>query len=242
MIIANFTPDPIEWMHGGVDGILKPGEIMDCPDARGKHILNKFDRRGILLLSFGDDPEVKRQEAMKIWKSFWERQVVIFNQDNERRKNTNKEYVDPTPVLREHAERLGLQLVGPWTINPTDNSEVRRLREENANLNSKIELLMGQMKQISDAMASREVPKELRDVAEKIELAKRDTESQKHQPQVADNSKLISEFSNLKSEKFAEWVMTNLERLQAPEFPTAVKSMIKEKWERLIKGDFPVPD
>lgn len=238
MIIANFTPDPILWMHGGIDGTLKPGDIMDCPDARGKHILNKFDRRGILVLKFGDDPQKRAEDAMRIWKSFWEKQITIFNQDNERRKNTNKEYVDPTPELREHAEKLGLNLVGPWTIKVTEDVELRRLKAENAELTSKIDRLTTQMSQIVEAMQAREVPQELRTASEKIEIAKRGVESQE-KPAVSD-SKLVSEFSTLKTEKFGEWVMTNLDRLQSKDFPPAVLTMVKEKWERLIQGDFPI--
>lgn len=256
MIIANFTPDPVLWMHGGVDGVLKSGDIAEMPDPRARHILNKFDRLGVLQLSFGDDPERKREEAMKLWKKFWERQVTIFNQDNERRKNTNREYVEPTEQLKEHAAKLGLELVGPWSIKQTDNETMRNILNENATLKTQIAQLTTQMSALAEAMKSREVPFELRTAAEKIEISKRGAESQpepknetppvvstpsleKQQPEYA---KLIREFTKLDEKHFGEWVVKNLDRLQSTEFPPAVLSMVKDKWARMVKSDFPVPE
>lgn len=258
MIIANFTPDEAHWMHGGIEGHLKTGDIIEVPDPRGRHILNKFDRKGILQLQFRDDPDQKAKEAMAIWRRFWERQIIIFNQDNERRKNTQKEYAEPTKELREHAEKLGLELVGPWSIKQTDNEALRNVLNENAELKTKLEAVMKQMEAISAAMAARGVPMELRTASEKIELGKRGVESQKENPEVQftkiedskvetatpptkDYAKLVAEFNKLSRDRFGEWVMTNLDRFESGEFPPAVMSMIHEKWERLIQGEFPIP-
>jgi hypothetical protein len=250
MIVANFTPDPIFWMHGGKDGTLKPGDIADMPDNRARHILNKFDRRGVIILNFGDDPEVRRKEAMQTWTNFWMRQVTVFNQDNERRKNTNREYVDPTDDLRDHALKLGLELVGPWSIKQTDNEMMRNVLNQNASLQSQVEMLMKQVSALTEAMKSRDVPFELRTAAEKIELSKRGAESQPEkveepqvkQPPTPDEVALMKEFNKLDKERFGEWVMRNLDRLQSTEFPPAIRTIVKEKWERLIKGEFPIPE
>jgi hypothetical protein len=258
MIIANFTPDAILWMHGGQDGTLKPGDIKEFPDARARHILNKFDRRGILVLNFGDDPDKKRDEAMKIWRNFWVRQVTVFNQDNERRKNTNREYLDPHEELREHAEKLGLELVGPWSLKVTDNAQIMGVLQENATLKVQLAQLTAQVAELAGAMKSRNIPFELKTTQEKIETSKpvgdesqpdelnppvnlAPKEVKAAEPEI-DSSVFIKEFSKLSADRFGEWVMTNLDRIQSPDYPASIRSMVKEKWERLIKGEFPLPE
>ena len=246
MILCNFTPDAILWMHGGQDGTLKSGDIFDCPDPRGNHILNAYTRRGILQLQFGDDVDKIREKAMRIWKEFWMRQVTIFNQDNERRKNTNREYLDPSEDVSEHAQRLGVEVVGPWSVKTTDNETMRTLLNENTTLKVQIAQMLEQMASITAAMASRTVPLELRTPAEKVVLAQMEKppEPEINVPEVhvsEDASTLVKEFSKLTKDRFGEWVMTNLDRIQSKEYPAAVRMMIKEKWERMIGNEFPVP-
>lgn len=245
MIIANFTPDDIRWTHNGLSDVIKAGEIKEFEERRGKFILNKNDRKGLIQLRFGDDPEAKRVESMATWKKFWERQITMYNQDNERRKNTQKEYVEPQPELVTHSEKLGIKLVGPWTIQKTDNAAIQAVMLENVDLKAKLEALTRQMGEIADAMKAREVPFELRTAAEKVELSKRGEESQEpknQEPPKPDHTKLVNEFSKLSTERFGEWVMTNLDRIQSTEFPPAIRTMVKEKWERLVKSDFPIPN
>jgi hypothetical protein len=244
-------------MHGGVDGVLKTGDIIEVPDPRGRHILNKFDRKGIVQLNFGDNPDAKAKDAMAVWRRFWERQIIIFNQDNERRKNTQKEYAEPTKELREHAEKLGLELVGPWSIKQTDNEALRNVLNENAELKTQLAALAKQMEALTAAVTARDVPFELRSTAEKIELGKRGVESQPEiklpetkiedstvettPPPSLDYARLVAEFQKLSKDRFGEWVMVNLDRFESGEFPPAVMAMVREKWERLIKGEFPIP-
>lgn len=238
MVICNFTPDAILWMHGGVDGVLKPGDIMECPDPRGRHILNKFDKRGILRLEFGMAPETKREEAMRVWREFWERQVIYFNQDNERRKNTNREYVEPTKELKEHAQKLGLELVGPWSIHKTDDAKVQQLKDENEDLKTNLAILTKQVEALTNLVKERQVPEQLRTVEEKIAIGA--TKGAESEEKAEDHSKLINEFRQLPRDKFGEWVMNNMTRIESPEYPSAVRSLVKEKWERLIEGPFPL--
>ena len=86
MIIANFTPDTIQWMHVGQVGKLKPDDVGEFPDNRAKHILNRWGPRGLLQIGLNDNREAKRVEAMEIYKQFWFNQISNFNQMNEVRK------------------------------------------------------------------------------------------------------------------------------------------------------------
>ena len=61
MIVGNFTPDPIEWMHIGITGVVNPNEIVEMDNARAKHVLNKFARRGLVQMQYGDDAETKKR-------------------------------------------------------------------------------------------------------------------------------------------------------------------------------------
>lgn len=269
MIICNFTPDTIQWMHNGIGGKLKPGDIQDFPDPRGRHILNAFTRRGILQLQYGDDPDKIREKAMKIYKEFWERQVTIFNQDNERRKNTNKEYVEPTQELKEHAEKFGLELVGPWTIKKLDNDMMRNVIIENEGLKVQIARLMEQVGKLAEAVGHKNVPDELRSLEEKVIIAESvakaepkteeepksvtekpesETEDVVEEPDPNELPKdamgIIKEFSKLGKDRFSTWVLENADRIQHKDFPLAVRRMIMDKWERMMAGkfDFPFPN
>jgi hypothetical protein len=252
MIIANFTPDDITYIHGGIPATIESGKLVEVEDKKGNFILNKFDKRGLVAMKFGDNKATKQAEAMEQWKKFWQRQVVIYNQDNERRKNTQREYVEPTKELIEHATKLGIELIGPWTIRQTDNAAVQAVLIENASLKAEMTTLKNQMSELINVLKVREVPVELMSVAEKIERTVQGAESQpvtkpdepvakKPAAPSADHDKLVAEFQMLKKEQFGEWVMVNLDRIQANDFPLDVRKMIEQKWERLIQGDFPVP-
>lgn len=243
MILANYTPDAITYTHSGLTGTIKPGELKDLEDSKANFILNKFDRRGLVALKFGDMPEVKREEAMNTYRTFWTRQVLVYNQDNERRKNTQREYAEPTEQLVAHAKQLGIEILGPWTVKQTDSGAVQALRDENATLKSQLSLLSQQIADLADAMKAREVPFELRSPAEKIMITQRGAESppEVKPPTRADNKALINEFQMLNRERFGEWVMMNSDRIQGPDFPPDVRLMIEDKWERLVKGEFPLP-
>ena len=243
MIIANLTPDPLTWTHQGISGTIKPGQILEFEDKRGRHILNKLDARGLIQLKYGDDTEQRKAEALATWKRFWTRQITIFNQDNERRKNTQREYVDPQREVEEHAKALGLEMVGPWSVKQTDNSMVEILRDENRKLQTTVATLTEQMSSILAAMQERgEVPDALKSVAEKVALSKRGVESQSEAknetpPNPMDEATLINEFSKLSKDRFLKWTYDNLARIDAPEYPATVRALIKDKWGRLIQED-----
>ena len=143
MIVANFTPDPVPWLHIGVSGTLKPGDVLEWDEARAKHVLNKSGRLGIVKMTYGDNEAIKRDDSMRLWRAFWELQVTNFNQGNEGRKAENKPYARPSKEIVEHAKRLQLELVGPW-VSPakTDDGAILELKEAN-------KTLTGQLKELS---------------------------------------------------------------------------------------------
>lgn len=147
MIVGNFTPDPVDWMHIGISGTIKPGETVEWDEGRARHILNNFARRGLVQMQFGDEPEDKKKESMRLWVGFWEQQITAFNQHNEDQKEKGNRYARPTPELLEKAKTLGLELLQPWRIEKTDDKQIKALMAENVALKDTV---TEQSKQISE--------------------------------------------------------------------------------------------
>jgi hypothetical protein len=222
MIVCNFTPDDVVWMHIGQRGKLKPGDIEEFSDARAAHILNKWGAKGVMRYDLKDDPEKKKAECMRLWTKFWMNQITTFNQQNEARKNEGKIYNFPTDELTEHAETLGIELVGPWkAVKQTDNKQVLELKAENEELKTQ----MGEMRETMSEML--ELVKTLKD-ADKV-------------PIVIETGDLIKRFISLDSKRFKSWVMEHAEEIAG--WPKSVTDKAKEKWNTFYKDmDWPLPE
>lgn len=159
MKVLNATPDPIEWWHVGVNGIIEPGDTVDMEDGRANHLLNKFGQIGLVRLDFGDDIEEKAKVSMTLWKSFWERMIENHNQANEDAKEKGNRYVKPTTALEEKAKMFGLDLLRPWRIEKKDNKELDELKNENRSLKGSLETMQGQMTKILEMMGKPQIDK-----------------------------------------------------------------------------------
>lgn len=149
MIVANFTPDIVEWQHVGITGTLLPNDVVDLPEGRANHILNKFGRRGVIVMNFGDKEEESREKAMGLWRDFWEYQITQFNQHNENQKEKGNRYERPTKEILDHAEILGLELLSPWVVKKSagdtgsggNNTEVEAMKQQMGVLSSTVSTL-----------------------------------------------------------------------------------------------------
>lgn len=152
-IIANFTPDEIRWKHVGQSGVLKPNDITEFDTPRANHILNKWGRRGLVVMRYGEEEEDKRKEAMDIYLSFWKRQIINFNRFNETRKNENRDYVFPDPLLEKKAKDLGIKVIGPWQLEiPVGDAQVAQLKQENAALRNEVVDVRAQLDDVNDKL------------------------------------------------------------------------------------------
>jgi len=117
MAVGNFTPDTIIWQWQGKGGKIRPGEIITDKD-RGweNHVLNRWGMLGLVRLDYGDDPDQRKEESMRLYTRFWEHQIQTFNEQNEQLKNEGRAYVAPAKELKAKAAEFGIKLVGPWTI------------------------------------------------------------------------------------------------------------------------------
>jgi len=233
MIIGNFTPDAVEWMHIGITGTIEPGETVEMDDSRAKHVLNAFARRGLVQLRYGDELEGKKAESMAQWTNFWEQQIVTFNQHNEDQKEKGNRYARPTKELEAHAKILKLELLQPFRIKTKDESpELAVLREENVALKATVDTQTSQINQILEMIKSGKVlpaaPEESAKT-ESIEPAGDDPLDV-----VAANRK---KYISLSANTMPGWLKNNWEEYQ--EMPEENRFEIKTRYEDLCKTPFP---
>jgi hypothetical protein len=160
MAIGNFTPDEIRWEHQGLSGIIKPDEVI-TDKGRGweNHVLNRWGARGLVRLDYGADETKARKASLEQYEKFWEYQISNFNELNAQLKNEGKMYVRPTKQLKEHAERFGIELIGPWTLKRTSddpniipsskeesNAKVDALEQRVSGIESNLEDIAGMLK------------------------------------------------------------------------------------------------
>lgn len=233
MIIGNFTPDAIDWMHIGINGTINPGETVDMDDSRAKHVLNKHARRGLVQMQYGDDPVAKKNESMAQWQNFWEHQVVVFNQHNEDQKEKGNRYAKPSEELIAHAKALDppLELLQPFRIKSKDESkELKAMREENASLRATVETQTGQISQILEMIkAGKGVPESPQ--AEATEPAKED--SGPLDVLAANRKKYLS----LSANTMSGWLKNNWDEFQ--EMPEENRFEIISRYQDLYQTPFP---
>ncbi len=219
MIIGNFTPDAIDWMHIGISGTIGPGETVEMGESRAKHVLNKFARRGLVQMQFNDDLELKKKESIKQWTDFWELQIVQFNQHNEDQKEKGNRYARPTPELKTHAEALGLVLLQPWRIESKDSPELKRLTQENVDLRATVEAQTGQINEILEMLKKGQpVPEEEEAVTDIVAVNRK-------------------KYVSLTANTMSGWLKNNWEEIQ--EMPEENRFEIQTRYQDLYQTPFP---
>jgi len=267
MFLGNYTPDTIEYMYGGRPGKIAPGKVIEVDESTGNHVLNKFSARGLVKLLFGDDPQEMKAEAMAIYTRFWERQIMTYNQDNEKRRNTNREYVEPTRQLVQKAQELGIKIVGPWSIERVDDKVTAALMQENAQLRTALGSLMQEVQSIKHAVAGgKDMPDVMQDALGKLQAghqvaadnpdkkvveepvagipdAEEPTEEQSDPPAKGEDYKVVRfKVAKMGKKTFSNWVMENIESFNEGQYPAEFVKECRDKWTRLYDEDWPFPE
>jgi FtsZ-binding cell division protein ZapB len=246
MIVANFTPDPILWKHMGITGTipgLKEGStnhVVEMDNARARHILNAFEKIGLVQMQFGDDPELKEKESMAQYQRFWEHQIEVFNQNNEQQKEQGNRYSKPTDLLELKAKELGLELKKPWMVPVKDDAVMKTLRDENAELKASNK---EQGKQIAQILAMLEGkgagapgpgPVKTSEPVPVPEEPIKASEPDITSDIVATNRK---KYASLTEKTFKGWLKNNWDEVQA--MPEENRFEIKTKYQELYETPFP---
>lgn len=229
MIVGNFTPDPIKWMHIGITGTIEPGQTEEMQESRAKHVLNKFARRGLVQMQYGDDLEEKKKESLALWTNFWEQQITNFNQHNQDQKEKGSRYTRPSEELKAHAKLLNLELLQPWRIESKESPELKRLQDENLALRTTIEKQAEQIEEIRDMI------KQANRVPEP-EPDKEPEEPEKTLEEIITENK--KRYASLSANTMPGWVKNNWDEIQ--EMPEENRFEIQTKYEALLQTPFPV--
>lgn len=223
MIVANWTPDPINWMHMGITGTI-PGykegsdaHIVEMDDARAKHILNEFAKIGLVQMQFGDDPKVKKKESIALYNRFWEHQITTFNQGNEQQKEQGNRYNRPTELLSAKADEFDLELRQPWKIPKKADADIQALRDENAALR----------------VANKEQGKQIAQILKMLKVGKTPEMPKPDDVVVVNRKKYVS----LAEKTMKGWLKNNWDEIQA--MPEENRFEIQTKYQELYETPFP---
>lgn len=228
-ILFNPTEEPMRPVCGGRNYDLPPGKKIAVTGSVANHIINEYERRGIVLLMYGDDTrkqdgtemtieEFKAEEGRKRNLDFKREQVLKINQINEARKLEGKGFLKPSKEVERYSEDLGITLLSPYDTPDKKNFEVSRLREENKHLGKKLEEQSTQIERLLQALEDKLNPKEAKKAPEEFK-----------------NDELVAKFINQKKDDLKVWVRNNEREIMT--WPEEVKSRLRTKYTRFYGGN-----
>lgn len=154
-VLFNPTNETFLGTYIGEDTTIEPGAKVKVDDARANHFLNKFDRRGLIPLDYGDDGDVfekKVKAALAKNKAFKIKSVSAYNQSNLYRKAQNLEYQQPPEQIQEYAEELGIEIIQPYMPADTQTPRMRELESDNKSKDKQISDMQGQINELSNML------------------------------------------------------------------------------------------
>lgn len=238
MIITNQTPDDIDWMHVGVSGCMRSGDTVEMEESRAKHILSKWGPRGLLAITLEDLNKMEPiiEKAMAIWRQFWTERVERHNQQNEARRAQNIPFNKPTKELQEHADKIGLELLKPYTIKSNDQ-QVAQLTDENQKLKAQIG---EQGRQITDLTTKLS---DFMDMFKKIKVAGvADTSTQAAEKDETawwdedpEKAAIRDQYKHTNKKTFQSWLEKNAHEI--PMWPAEVQQDLVDRWDKYEYGE-----
>jgi hypothetical protein len=125
-----------------------------------KHVLNAYGQRGLTSLNHGDDEERIGKDAIQRNLDFKRKQVFEHNTRNEQKRQMGMAWIPPSKKIREYADELGVELNEPAPLKekvPTADPEIARLRDENRQMQERMDKLMGMMEKMTAGAETEEV-------------------------------------------------------------------------------------
>lgn len=220
-ILFNPTNEEFRQFHGGIEVIIKPfpedgHKLRIDSDSKANHILNALGPRGLCVLEYGDESKDKEdaiaEAGLKRSKEFKIRQIVRYNQDNEKRKQTNLAYVDPPQAIKDYSVELGMELITPYETSDAKNTQIMDLTQSNE-----------------------EMRKTLQDMQRQMAIMVMEKTGVKPETDEELNIRNIrQEYIMLQKSDFKQYVSKNKDRFA--EFPISVQEDIDAKWSKMF-GD-----
>ncbi len=168
-VVFNPTNETFDAQYIGETVRIKPDMKLKMDDPRARHILNELGARGLSPLEFGDDEEKVAAEGKKRNLSFKKKQVMVYNQMNEARRQQNMPYMEVPDQIREYSTELGIGIIEPYNIKDTEHEELASLRAERDEQGKQIKDLTNMVQRLVEAQeAGTEVPEEETDDEKEI--------------------------------------------------------------------------
>jgi hypothetical protein len=237
MVILNPTDFEITVKWDGLDHVFKADERKQIEkDSMGKQIIHNYAARGLVALFYGDEGEnelKKIQEGREACDKFWTKQCVTYNQDNERRQQSNRPFTQPADEVLMHAKRLGIKILEPYRLEDASSKQIALLMEQNKTLEKEVAKKDSAMEGLQAQVT--ELTKNFKKMMS-LAAGKADPDA------AGDNGD--KDFEQIKAtvvkmpkKRFANWIVKNWTEIQS--YPNDVIDGIADKHQNLFGSAFP---
>lgn len=150
IFLWNPTGDKLDYTYGGLSYTMLPKTRKKVKEPEGNHALNAIGSRGLTKLVFNDEGKSINEEqieadAIERNREFKVRQIVHYNERNERRKASGQPYDPPTAEVKKYAAELGIALLQGYDMATAEKAMI-------ADLNKKVEEKDKQIKEQGEAI------------------------------------------------------------------------------------------
>lgn len=159
LFLWNPTGEDFDYTYGGLSYRLEAGKKKRVSEAEGNHVLNALGSRGVTRLVFDDEgrsinEEQIAEDARERNRDFKERQIIHYNERNERRKASGQPYDPPTKEVKRYAVELGIELLKPYEMAKTEVAQVAKVTKENEELKKQLEDMIAAQKEMLESFNS----------------------------------------------------------------------------------------
>ena len=96
IMLYNPTNEDFDTQYAGISMTIHAEERMEVNDPCGNHLLNAFGARGLTQLTYNCDEAKVKEEAIGRNVFFKKKQIIDYNQNNEKRKVMSLSYLPPS--------------------------------------------------------------------------------------------------------------------------------------------------
>lgn len=240
IIIYNPTNEEFTATYIGISDKILPEQKLRVDDARGRAYLNELGKRGLVQLEYGDEGEGAKRKAdagRNKNLEFKRKNVLRYNQTNERAKMNGAAYNDPPQQIKEYAEELGLSLIQPFQFTDEKNIRMADLKQESL---SKDRLLAEKDREMGELKDSMKTMQEQMSAMMAMFQGQKAAAPAKSPEAVAVDIVEIRKklgFKSLNSNQYERWVHRNWQEIFTQ--PDEIQREIKMKYADLYARPFP---
>jgi len=155
-VLFNPTNEVLRGMYSGIDFVIKSGEKIKVDDNKANHLLNSLTKKGLCVLSYGDNEHEIAEQGIARNLKFKKAQILTYNQANEARKAQGMSYLEPPEAVKEYSIELGIKLNEPYTMMEAEQNALSKTNRENAELRSQVNDLTDKLNQLLSRFNSQE--------------------------------------------------------------------------------------